>query len=343
MPPGDGGDDTVQGGVVALGSVEQRIGALGELSVAPATRAKYKACFDRFTSLTQSWGVGDAHTPATGVHRFVLWAKDNGKSHAWVSSHLAAIAHFSKLRGEGDPTAGFPLRAALKGWARQEEKTHDHRAPIDLDMLRGLVEALSAICDTPYEELLFSVTFSLAFFGAFRTSELVARSRSDASDRALIWADLKMGQDMAELKVRRSKTDQRGLGVVVRLRVLGDPVCCPIKLLRRYMACRPSGPGYLLLHRKSKESPAPESTGTKELSALEHRVHTHSTIPVRHLVAEQRLPCTPRSHPPQKTLFSPSRGGWWPEEFYTALPQMRHFPLATVRKGLVKVCGRGPE
>ncbi|KAJ1208592.1 hypothetical protein NDU88_003975 [Pleurodeles waltl] len=147
---GDGGDDTVQGGVVAFGTVEQRIGALGEPSLAPATRAKYNTCFDRFTSVTQSWGAGEAHPPATGVHRFVLWAKDNGKSHTWVSRHLASIAHFSKLRGDGDPTAGFPLKAALKGWARQEGKTPNQRAPIDLDMLRALVGALTAICNTQY-------------------------------------------------------------------------------------------------------------------------------------------------------------------------------------------------
>ncbi|KAJ1081779.1 hypothetical protein NDU88_001954 [Pleurodeles waltl] len=35
-------------------------------------------------------------------------------------------------------------------------------------------------------------------------------SRSNASDRALRWGDLKMGQDMAELKVWRSKADQKG-------------------------------------------------------------------------------------------------------------------------------------
>ncbi|KAJ1104897.1 hypothetical protein NDU88_002305 [Pleurodeles waltl] len=42
LPPGDGGDDAVQGGMVGIGSVEQRIVALGELSLAPTTRARYR-------------------------------------------------------------------------------------------------------------------------------------------------------------------------------------------------------------------------------------------------------------------------------------------------------------
>ncbi|KAJ1193857.1 hypothetical protein NDU88_003153 [Pleurodeles waltl] len=225
--------------MVAIGSVEQRIVALGELALASSTRARYRACFNRFTSLTNAWGAGEDHPPATRVHRFVLWAKDNGKSHAWVSRHLSAIAHFAKLKGEGDPTADFPLRAALKGWAREEVKPPDQRAPIDLDMLRGLMGALTVICNTQYEELLFAVPFSLAFFGAFRSSELVAKAKGDTSYRALRWGDLKIGQDMVELTVRRSKTDQKGKGVAVRLRGLGDPKCCPVEMLRRYTACRP--------------------------------------------------------------------------------------------------------
>ncbi|KAJ1214051.1 hypothetical protein NDU88_001679 [Pleurodeles waltl] len=224
--------------MVAIGSVKQRIVALGELSLAPDTRARYRACFNKFTSLTNAWGAGEDHPPATRVHRFVLWAKDNGKSHAWVSRHLAAIAHFAKLKEEEDPTAGFPLRAALKGWAREEEKPPDQRAPIDLDMLRGLVVALAVICNTKYEELLFAVTFSVAFFGAFRSSELVVKAKGDTSYRALRWGDLQIGQDMVELTVRRSKTDQKGKGVVVCLRGLGDPKCCPVELPRRYTACR---------------------------------------------------------------------------------------------------------
>ncbi|KAJ1105783.1 hypothetical protein NDU88_003187 [Pleurodeles waltl] len=219
--------------MVATGSVEQRIRALGELSLAPTTRARYKSCFNKFTSLTSAWGSGESHPTGEKVDRFVLWAKDNGKSHAWISRHLAAIAHFTKLRGEGDPTSGFPLRAALKGWARGEEKQPDQRAPIDLVMLKELVGALTVICNSQYEELLFAVTFSLAFFGAFRASELVANAKSDTSYRALKWDDLKLGVDMIELRVRHSKTDQKRMGVLVRLRGFEDPKCCPVELLRR--------------------------------------------------------------------------------------------------------------
>ncbi|KAJ1115895.1 hypothetical protein NDU88_004115 [Pleurodeles waltl] len=115
LPQGDGRDEAVQGRMVAHGTVEQRIGALEELSLAPDTQARYRVCYNRSTSVTHSLGIGEDHLPARRVQHFVLWAKDNGKSHAWVSRHLAAIAHFTKLKGDGDPTAGFPLRAALKG------------------------------------------------------------------------------------------------------------------------------------------------------------------------------------------------------------------------------------
>ncbi|KAJ1089006.1 hypothetical protein NDU88_002160 [Pleurodeles waltl] len=98
------------------------------------------------------------------------------------------------------------------------------------------IDSTSGICRLPedkYEELLFAVTFSLAFFGAFRASELVANAKSDTSYRALKWGDLKLGVDMIELRVRHSKTDQKGMGVLVRLRGFEDPKCCPVELLRR--------------------------------------------------------------------------------------------------------------
>ncbi|KAJ1123131.1 hypothetical protein NDU88_001604 [Pleurodeles waltl] len=199
--------------------------------MAPATQAKYKACFNRFAAVTQAGGCWGP--PGDKGASLRTMGKGQWEIARMVSRHVAAIAHLSKLRGEGDPTAGFPLRAALKGWARQEERTPDQRAPIDINMLRELVGALTTICISQYEELLFGVTFSLAFLEAFRTSELVAGSRSDTSNRALNLGDLKMGPDMAELKVRRSKVDQRGKGAVVRLRVLGDARCCLIELLRR--------------------------------------------------------------------------------------------------------------
>lgn len=93
------------------------------------------------------------------------WAKDNGKSHAWVFRHMAAIA---KLAGLVDPTSSFLPRPALKGWARDEPKAVDSRLPIEFGTRKKMLDELVITCTARYEETLFRAAFALAFFGAFR-------------------------------------------------------------------------------------------------------------------------------------------------------------------------------
>ena len=42
--------------------------------------------------------------------------------------HMAAIAESTKLAGQMDPTKYFPMQAALRGWARDEQKKKNQTA-----------------------------------------------------------------------------------------------------------------------------------------------------------------------------------------------------------------------
>lgn len=54
----------------------------------------------------------------------------------------------------------------------------------------GLSAQLCSICSSHFESVLFKAAFSLAFLGAFRSSEFLANSRSDPGDRMLALADV---------------------------------------------------------------------------------------------------------------------------------------------------------
>lgn len=69
-----------------------------------------------------------------------------------------------------------------------------------------------------YEVALFHLAFTLAFFGAFRISELVSPSR--CRQGGLMFGDVVVVGRTLECCVRRSKTDQEGKGAVVALHVL---------------------------------------------------------------------------------------------------------------------------
>ena len=65
----------------------------------------------------------------------------------------------------------------------------------------------------------------LGFAGAFRRSELVALEIPDVAFVA----------DGMKVTIRRSKTDQEGLGRVVGIPFGSDPQLCPVRSLRRWL------------------------------------------------------------------------------------------------------------
>lgn len=179
---------------------------MGERSLAPRTSKRYRACVALFCTVTGPWEERVSSLESR-IQSFIVWAKDEVKSHSWVTSHLAAISHHMKLLGQEDPTKSFLIRAALKGWARCEPRQPDTRSPIDFETLQGLLDWVPRVTHSAYEATLFAATFSLAFFGAFRISELVARSKLDSSGTALNRKDASLAGNTLTVVLRRSKTD----------------------------------------------------------------------------------------------------------------------------------------
>ncbi|XP_078509688.1 integrase/recombinase xerD homolog [Lissotriton helveticus] len=219
---------------------------MGERSLAPGTRKRYASHLATFHRVVLETGAAGL-TLENRVRVFVVWARKQGRSHSWVTGHLAAVSHDSKLTGAQDPAKSFVIRAALKGWARDEPRAPDDRSPIDFPTLQDMLDALGPVTHSSFEASLFAAAFVLAFFGAFRSSEIVARSRNDRSGDALGVDDIKI-EGALSITLRKSKTDQAGKGIAIHLAPLGDPRYCPVTLVQAFLALRPPGPGYLLIH-----------------------------------------------------------------------------------------------
>ena len=104
------------------------------------------------------------------------------------------------------------------------------------------------MCSSNFEASLFAAAFSVAFFGFFRVGELVSSSGAGL-EHVISIADVKFLNDntLVELGLRSSKTDANAEGAVLALQAL-DTLFCPVKLLRRYIALRPSVAGPLFCH-----------------------------------------------------------------------------------------------
>lgn len=83
---------------------------------------------------------------------------------------------------------------------------------------------------------MFRVLFSIAFFGAFRVGELVSPSRRVPG--GLMLDDVGVRNDRGILRLRRSKTDQKGKGVDVQLFTLSWAQVCPLSVVQGFLGVR---------------------------------------------------------------------------------------------------------
>lgn len=138
------------------------------------------------------------------------------------------------------------MRQALKGY-RRAKPGRDSRRPVSFQLLGRIVGCLDNVCLPGYEVVLFKAAFALAFFGAFRISELVSPSKKEKG--GLGGSDVSCWEDRLSILVKKSKTDQRGKGRTVQVFALPGSPLCPVHLVTRLAAIRPGGEAPFLIHQ----------------------------------------------------------------------------------------------
>ncbi|XP_075050666.1 uncharacterized protein LOC142134383 [Mixophyes fleayi] len=243
-------DEDVPGAVrqEALGTSDDTIGIkwLAEASLAPATRRCYQGAWERWLGYQASFNssISGQIPSITGF----MWNQYNeGVSKARMGSLLAGISFMARLNGTQDPTKSFIISKALKGWSRMQPMKNDTRRPIDGQILARLVEVLQKLAIDDYEALLFGLAFSVAYHGAFRISELVARSKNDVGG-ALLSRNVILQPNVMRCKIVKSKTDQLGRGHWLTITEQQGAVICPVIMANKFASLRPTGEGVWLTH-----------------------------------------------------------------------------------------------
>ncbi|XP_063775997.1 uncharacterized protein LOC134912640 [Pseudophryne corroboree] len=214
-------------------------------ALAPSTLRGYKNAmgeWERYVRLHQDQGKTDYAM----LLDYVWECFRAGRPRGFVTRLLSALSYFLRLYGRHDFTKSFFLAKIIKGWARVMPPVQDARRPITISILRRMAVVLQDVCASDYETLLFTLCFAMAFFGAFRVSELVAASKSARSPMLREHVSLEEGGLWC--KVQRSKTDQLGKGCWVVLNCVDDIEICPVSLARIYLKTRSDVPGPGLQH-----------------------------------------------------------------------------------------------
>ncbi|XP_075071361.1 uncharacterized protein LOC142160342 [Mixophyes fleayi] len=245
-PGNEGGAEAVR--MEAHGAADDPVGIwwLAEASLAPATRKCYQGAWERWLCY-QAYINGGTSGQIPSITGFMWKLYNEGVSKARVGSLLAGISFMTRLNGTQDPTKSFIIAKALKGWSRIQPLKNDTRRPIDGQMLARLVEVLRNLTMDEYEALLFGLAFSVAYHGAFRISELVARSKIDIGG-ALLSRNVVLQPKVIRCKIVRSKTDQLGRGHWLAIKEQQGTSICPVMLANKFASLRPPGEGPWLIH-----------------------------------------------------------------------------------------------
>ena len=231
-----------------MGAVSAEVVRLLGASLAERTWATYGRAVERFLQFRQAAGL-EPNWPAPTNHiaAFIASLSLEGLAPSSISTHTSAVAFVHKMQGWPDPTDSFCIRKLKEGIRRGGQKA-DSRRPISFELLGRLYNVLGAIASSRYDTALFRAAFALAFFGFLRVGEFTARSMGADCSKVLSVDDVWFGgpgRSVMYVRLRFSKTDQRGESTDLIFQSLPTFSVCPVRSLSEYLSMRPSCHGPL--------------------------------------------------------------------------------------------------
>ncbi len=139
-----------------------------------------------------------------------------------VRRRVVAIAQHHKLHGHPAPTADPIVREILKGIERTHGIAPSKKTALTAELLKDVLHRLDDDLRGRRDRALLLLTFA----GGFRRSEVAA----------LDVADVRFEKRGAVVTLRRSKTDQIGVGREVAIPQLRTQALCPVAALRDWIA-----------------------------------------------------------------------------------------------------------
>jgi hypothetical protein len=164
-----------------------------------------------------------------------------------ITTYIAGLNYFHKLRGYNDISNEFIISKLLEGCHRNRV-TFDCRAPLTLPNLAVICESLPQVCFNSYESKLFTSLFTLAYFGLFRVSELVASYKGQETG-PLRNSDVSfINSDYVIISLRNFKTNQRGKLITLKIPKETGAIC-PVRALLDYVLHKPQNQKFFFCHQ----------------------------------------------------------------------------------------------
>ena len=238
------------------------------ISKAPATERAYASDWADFSAWCA--GVGRRALPSTHS-TLELYIVDRLRTLKLSSVERRVAAIVSKHRDAAVPDPyDSGVKAVLRGARRELGSAVDAKTALSLMDLRAICRALPVRDEKAVRD---RAIFTVCFAAGMRVSELLALDVADI--------DFVPRKGMA-VHIRRSKTDQRGVGRMVGVFFAMREYCCPVRSLQRWLRFRGGGagplfPGEGLAGRMTREAVASMIKRRCQQAGLDPRLYgTHS-------------------------------------------------------------------
>ena len=187
-------------------------------SKARATQDAYESDFRIFESWCRSRGLSALPATAESLCAFLADQASLGKRASTLGRRLAAIRYFHRAASFDTPTGDEKVKAVLSGIRRTIGAAPSRKRAATSDLVLSMIPRGDSL-----RELRNRAIILVGFAGAFRRSELVALDVSDIEETA----------EGMLVTLRRSKTDQEGLGR--RVAIPRGEIACPVAALRAWL------------------------------------------------------------------------------------------------------------
>lgn len=174
-----------------------------EESTSTATRKAYRSDYKIFSAWCEKEGCQSLPASPEVVTLFLTVQASAGVSASTLNRRLAAIKFRHEGAGFESPTKAKLVVQTLKGIRRAVGSAKSQKTPATSARVLAMVEQ----CPDTVAGLRDKAILLLGFAGAFRRSELAA----------LTVADIETVQEGLRVTIRKSKTDQEGIGHTIAI------------------------------------------------------------------------------------------------------------------------------
>jgi len=235
-------------------------------SVAPATRQKYEANWQIFGGWCHHRGIDPYDAEPDDIRAWILELTRQNLKMPTIDGRLAAVRFHFDAVGRPSPTSTSAVATTLDAARNRIGEAKRRARPLLLDDLRRIVAAMPTVLNKPPDHprvLRDRALLTVGWAAALRVSELVGLDVDDVRT----FGDPNSGtRGGAIVRIRRSKTDQTGIGADIAIRYATHLNSCPVLATMAWTRKLAS-----VTNRDSRGRPLPNQSNTGPLFRSIHR------------------------------------------------------------------------